>query len=132
MWDYIFFHDKSFSTLSTIIPRATLDHLRKEFQYWYPVDLHISGKDLISNHMTYALYHHEAIWPNQPHMWPRAYRLNGHLLLNGEKMSKSTGNFLTLAQAIETFSADGSSCLNFAKILLLFVHQISRYAVFPG
>ncbi len=29
-------------------------------------------------------------------MWPRGFRCNGHLLLNSEKMSKSTGNFKTL------------------------------------
>ena len=34
-------------------------------------------------------------------------RSNGHLLLNSMKMSKSTGNFLTLSQAVERFSADG-------------------------
>nr|XP_015307571.1 PREDICTED: leucine--tRNA ligase, cytoplasmic isoform X4 [Macaca fascicularis] len=39
--------------------------------------------------------------------WPTAVRANGHLLLNSEKMSKSTGNFLTLTQAIDKFSADG-------------------------
>uniref|UniRef100_A0A7N4UZV8 Leucine--tRNA ligase, cytoplasmic n=1 Tax=Sarcophilus harrisii TaxID=9305 RepID=A0A7N4UZV8_SARHA len=39
--------------------------------------------------------------------WPKAVRANGHLLLNSEKMSKSTGNFLTLTQAIDKFSADG-------------------------
>jgi len=33
-------------------------------------------------------------------------RSNGHLLLNAEKMSKSTGNFKTLAQAIQEYSAD--------------------------
>lgn len=32
---------------------------------------------------------------------------NGHLLLNSEKMSKSTGNFLTLFEAVGKFSADG-------------------------
>lgn len=29
-------------------------------------------------------------------------------MLNGQKMSKSTGNFLTLRQAIEKFGADAS------------------------
>ena len=42
-----------------------------------------------------------------PERWPRAIRANGHLLLNSEKMSKSTGNFLTLSEAIDKFSADG-------------------------
>ena len=40
--------------------------------------------------------------------WPKAVRSNGHLLLNSEKMSKSTGNFLTMVQAVERFSADGT------------------------
>jgi leucyl-tRNA synthetase len=35
-------------------------------------------------------------------------RINGHLTLNGDKMSKSTGNFLTLRQAVEKFGADAS------------------------
>jgi leucyl-tRNA synthetase len=33
-------------------------------------------------------------------------RCNGHLLLNAEKMSKSTGNFKTLRDAIGEYSAD--------------------------
>lgn len=107
VWDYIFFPEKSYPSSSTDISRATLDHLRHEFQYWYPVDLRSSGKDLIPNHLTYSLYNHTTIWPNHPELWPRSFRANGHLLLNSEKMSKSTGNFLTLAQAIEKFSADG-------------------------
>lgn len=107
VWDYIFFPEKSYPASSTDIPCATLDHLRNEFQYWYPVDLRSSGKDLIPNHLTYAIFNHTAIWPDHPELWPRAFRANGHLLLNSEKMSKSTGNFLTLVQAIEKFSADG-------------------------
>ncbi|CAF2869881.1 unnamed protein product [Rotaria sp. Silwood2] len=107
VWDYIFFPEKSYPSSTTDISHATLDRLRNEFQYWYPVDLRSSGKDLIPNHLTYSIYNHTAIWPNHPELWPRAFRANGHLLLNSEKMSKSTGNFLTLVQAIETFSADG-------------------------
>ena len=36
-------------------------------------------------------------------------------MLNNEKMSKSTGNFLTLADAIEKFSADGMYVANDAS-----------------
>ena len=78
------------------IPIATLDRLKNEFNYWYPVDLRVSGKDLIQNHLTFFLYNHAAIFPEEH--WPRAIRTNGHVLLNGEKMSKSTGNFKTLKQ----------------------------------
>ena len=39
--------------------------MRSEFQYWYPMDLRVSGKDLIGNHLTMCLYNHAAIWPNE-------------------------------------------------------------------
>ena len=57
--------------------------------------------------MTYYVYNHTAIWPDQPAKWPQSIRANGHLLLNSEKMSKSTGNFLTLREAMDKYSADG-------------------------
>ena len=69
-------------------------------------DLRVSGKDLINNHLSFCLYTHTAIWPSQPDRWPRGVRCNGHLLLNAEKMSKSTGNFKTLRQAIGEYGAD--------------------------
>jgi leucyl-tRNA synthetase len=34
--------------------------------------------------------------------------MNGHLMLNGEKMSKSTGNFLTLSECVKKFGADAT------------------------
>ncbi|RWS07474.1 leucine--tRNA ligase: cytoplasmic-like protein, partial [Dinothrombium tinctorium] len=105
VWDYIFLNHSY--PLEINIPKEKLDLLRKEFNYWYPVDLRVSGKDLIPNHLTYFLYNHCAIWENNSDMWPKAIRGNGHLLLNNEKMSKSTGNFLTLEEAIAKYSADG-------------------------
>ena len=74
--------------------------------FWYPLDLRVSGKDLVPNHLTYAVYNHVAMWEDKS-KWIKAIRANGHLLLNSEKMSKSTGNFMTLTDAIDAFSADG-------------------------
>ena len=105
VWDYIFFAEAALPKKSKISQKV-LDTMRKEFQYWYPVDLRVSGKDLVPNHLTYYLYNHTAIWPKQPDMWPKGIRANGHLLLNGEKMSKSTGNFMTLTEAIDKFSGN--------------------------
>ncbi|XP_047411762.1 leucine--tRNA ligase, cytoplasmic [Sciurus carolinensis] len=105
VWDYIFFKNAPFP--KTQIPKEKLDQLKQEFEFWYPVDLRVSGKDLIPNHLSYYLYNHVAMWPEQSDKWPTAVRANGHLLLNSEKMSKSTGNFLTLTQAVDKFSADG-------------------------
>ncbi|XP_011856924.1 PREDICTED: leucine--tRNA ligase, cytoplasmic isoform X3 [Mandrillus leucophaeus] len=105
VWDYVFFKEAPFP--KTQIPKEKLDQLKQEFEFWYPVDLRVSGKDLVPNHLSYYLYNHVAMWPEQSDKWPTAVRANGHLLLNSEKMSKSTGNFLTLTQAIDKFSADG-------------------------
>uniref|UniRef100_A0A667Y9G6 Leucine--tRNA ligase, cytoplasmic n=1 Tax=Myripristis murdjan TaxID=586833 RepID=A0A667Y9G6_9TELE len=105
VWDFIFFKTSPFP--KTDIPKEHLQKLRREFEYWYPVDVRVSGKDLVPNHLSYYLYNHVAMWPNDNKKWPKAVRANGHLLLNSEKMSKSTGNFLTLSQAIDKFSADG-------------------------
>ena len=105
VWDYIFL--KAPFPAETKIPKQALDRLRREFEYWYPCDIRVSGKDLVPNHLTYTIYNHVAMWPDTPENWIQGIRANGHLLLNSEKMSKSTGNFLTLSEAINKFSADG-------------------------
>ncbi|XP_046907783.1 leucine--tRNA ligase, cytoplasmic isoform X1 [Hypomesus transpacificus] len=105
VWDFLFFKSSPFP--KTDIPKEHLQRLRREFEYWYPVDVRVSGKDLVPNHLSYYLYNHVAMWPSDSGKWPQAVRANGHLLLNSEKMSKSTGNFLTLTEAIAKFSADG-------------------------
>lgn len=71
------------------------------------MDLRCSGKDLIKNHLTMALYNHAAIWEKQE-MMPKSYFCNGYINLNGEKMSKSTGNFMTLRQTIEEYGSDAT------------------------
>ncbi|RUS86732.1 hypothetical protein EGW08_005522 [Elysia chlorotica] len=106
VWDYVFFENCPYPHQSGI-PQPVLDRMRAEFRYWYPVDVRMSGKDLVPNHLTYFIYCHTAIWPDNEDKWPRAVRANGHLLINSEKMSKSTGNFCTLEEAIDKFSADG-------------------------
>lgn len=47
------------------------------------------------------------MWENEEEKWPTSIRANGHLMLNSAKMSKSDGNFLTLSESIDKFSADG-------------------------
>ena len=108
VWDYIFTRTKDAEAVSkqSGISIRDLQIMRREFEYWYPLDLRSSGKDLIPNHLTFFLYNHLAIFPKE--YWPRSVRANGHLQLNGSKMSKSTGNFLTLNEAIKKFGADAT------------------------
>ncbi len=118
-WDYVFFAEAPLPK-NLEGKREVLKKMRREFNYWYPVDLRTSGKDLIPNHLTYFLYNHVAVWNNEPNKWPRSIRANGHLLLNSLKMSKSTGNFLTLADAIQKYSADGDFFVNILILVIYF------------
>ncbi|KAK9473919.1 uncharacterized protein V1510DRAFT_413058 [Dipodascopsis tothii] len=102
VFDYIF--TRRDTPGKTDIPLDTLAKMRREFEYFYPLDVRVSGKDLINNHLTFFLYIHVALFP--PKYWPRGIRANGHLLCNNEKMSKSTGNFLTLQDIVQKFGAD--------------------------
>ncbi|MEM1927600.1 MAG: leucine--tRNA ligase [Acidilobaceae archaeon] len=83
-----------------------LEEIRREFLYWYPVDLRISGKDLLYNHLIFFIMHHVAIFPRE--LWPRGISVNGWVLVGGEKMSKSRGNFILLRQALEWWGADAT------------------------
>ncbi len=42
---------------------CSLSCCRREFEYWYPMDLRVSAKDLIPNHLTMALYNHTEVRP---------------------------------------------------------------------
>jgi leucyl-tRNA synthetase len=90
------------------IAEETLNKMRSEFRYWYPMNLRVSAKDLIPNHLTMALFNHAAIWEDEPDLWPQGYYCNGHVLVDAEKMSKSKGNFLMMNETVEKFSADAT------------------------
>ncbi|OBT88880.1 leucyl-tRNA synthetase [Pseudogymnoascus sp. 03VT05] len=107
VWDYIFARrEVSEDILQSKISLEGLETMRREFEYWYPLDLRVSGKDLIPNHLTFFIYIHIALFP--PEYWPKGVRANGHLTLNGEKMAKSTGNFMTLDEMVKKYGADAS------------------------
>jgi leucyl-tRNA synthetase len=108
VWDYIFTRRDISNDLikDSGISKESLHTMRREFEYWYPLDCRISGKDLIPNHLTFFLYIHLAIFPKE--YWPRGVRANGHIQVNGEKMSKSKGNFLTLSEAVKKYGADAT------------------------
>ncbi len=108
VFDYIFLGEGDPGKLEekTGIPKSLLEEMRNEFLYWYPVDLRISGKDLVQNHLVFFIFHHTAIF--QEKHWPRGIGVNGWVLLRGEKMSKSKGNFILLRQALDRWGADAT------------------------
>ena len=86
------------------VEKELLEEIREEVDYWMPVDLRVSGKDLIPNHLTFFLFQHVALFPRNK--WPRAIGVNGYVRVEGEKMSKSKGNFITLRDLLQQHGSD--------------------------
>jgi leucyl-tRNA synthetase len=110
--DYIFLNGPAPTTSN--VPLCAWNELKTSFEYWYPMDLRVSGKDLIRNHLTMCLYNHAEIWHGVSHpetqssFMPKSFFTNGHVLVDAAKMSKSKGNFLTLEFCCAEFGADAT------------------------
>ncbi|MCW4016771.1 MAG: leucine--tRNA ligase [Candidatus Bathyarchaeota archaeon] len=109
VFDYIFYGKGNAKKIAeqTKIDVTVLDEIRNEYLYWYPVDLRISAKELLPNHLTFFLFQHTALFPD--HL-PKGVGVNGMLSIEGKKMSKSKGNFITLKDALNSFGADATRC----------------------
>ena len=100
VFDYIFLGKKS----PDLPEKKKLDAMREEFLYWYPYNYRFSAKDLISNHLTFQIFHHVTVFPKDK--LPLGMVVFGMGLLNGAKMSSSKGNVFLLEDAVEEFGAD--------------------------
>ncbi|WP_458742798.1 leucine--tRNA ligase [Candidatus Nitrosocosmicus sp. T] len=78
--------------------------IREEFKYYYPLDSRHSGRDLVPNHLSFFIFNHSIIFPKS--LWPKQIVVNGSVLMDGKKMSKSMGNIIPLRSTIKQFNAD--------------------------
>ncbi|WP_342304242.1 leucine--tRNA ligase [Methanolobus sp. ZRKC5] len=108
LFDYVLLGKGSVqqAAIDTGLSETLIANIKSDFDYWYPVDLRSSGKDLVPNHLLFFLFHHVAIFDEDK--WPRALAVNGFVSLEGQKMSKSKGPILTLREAVDTYGADVS------------------------
>ena len=88
----------------TKISLQLLEKIRNEFLYFYPVDSRHSGRDLVPNHLAFFIFNHAAIFDKEK--WPKQIVINGSVLMQGKKMSKSLGNIIPLRHAIGEYGAD--------------------------
>jgi methionyl-tRNA synthetase len=74
------------------------------FEKWWPVDVHVIGKDI--NRL------HTIMWPamlmSAGLPLPRKVWVHGWLLVQGERMSKSRGNFLDPVDVVAALGTDGT------------------------
>lgn len=66
------------------------------------IDIHSGGVDLCFPHHDNELAQSEACFNNQ--QWINYFMHNGHLHIQGQKMSKSLKNFITVEEALQTFT----------------------------
>ncbi len=105
-FDYVFLGKGSAEEVAKItgIPKEEIEEMRKEFLYWYPNDLRHTAPMHLSNHLTFFIMHHVAIFPEE--FWPRGISINEVVIREGAKMSKSKGNVIPLAHVSELYGAD--------------------------
>jgi len=105
-FDYIFLGIGKVAEINrkTGLDQKVLEQMRDEFTYFYPLDSRHSGRELIPNHLTFMIFNHTAIFPEN--LWPRQIVANGHVMMEGAKMSKSFGNIIPLREALTKFGAD--------------------------
>jgi leucyl-tRNA synthetase len=110
VFDFIFYGkgDKAEISSVTGIGVEFLDAMRAEFLYWYPFDLRNSAKELVPNHLSFCIFHHAALFP--PEYWPKGIGVNGMLMVEGQGMHKSKGNFITMKGAMDKYGADATRC----------------------
>ena len=74
-----------------------------EFEKWWPADVQFIGKDIIRFHCVYwpAMLLSAGLEP------PKRFAVGGWLLVDSEKMSKSTGNVVKPLDMVDTVGVDG-------------------------
>ena len=75
---------------------------QKEFNFWWPADLQILGKDIVRFHAVY--------WPAflmaADLAMPHKLLVHGWIKVGGQKMSKSLGNVVDPQHLLQTYGAD--------------------------
>jgi leucyl-tRNA synthetase len=105
-FDYVFLDkgDLGVVVSSSNLSKDIINTMKKEFQYFYPVDARHSGRDLVQNHLSFFVLNHAAIFEEK--LWPKEIVVNGSVMMDGAKMSKSMGNIIPLRTAIRDHGAD--------------------------
>ena len=105
-FEYVFLGNGTPAKVSkkTGIDISLVKTMRDEFMYWYPNDRRHTAPSHISNHLSFAIFHHVAIFPEKH--WLKMISLNEHMNMEGKKMSKSKGNVIPLVEIPEKYGAD--------------------------
>ena len=78
--------------------------VKEEFDYFYPLDLNLGGKEHKTVHFPVFLMNHVAVLPEEK--WPKGIFVNWWVTGKGGKISKSKGGAEPIPDAIEKYGVD--------------------------
>ena len=83
---------------------ALAQEIHGRILYWYPNDQRHTAPAHIQNHTSFWILHHVTMFEKE--WWPGAATFNDMLNRNGQKMSKSKGNVISVQEASQKYGAD--------------------------
>lgn len=114
-FDHVFLDEGSAGGVEeqTGIDEEKVNEIRRSFDYWYPLDWRTSADELVENHLTFFIFHHSALFPED--RWPEGIATWGMGTLEGKAMSSSKGHLVLAEEAIEEYGADTTRFFLFAS-----------------
>ncbi|MDD3244528.1 MAG: leucine--tRNA ligase [Candidatus ainarchaeum sp.] len=105
-FDYVFLNKGESREVSqkTDIDFNLLEEIKKDVEYWYPLDINLGGKEHQTVHFPVFLMNHVGILPKKYH--PQGIFVNWWVVAKSGKISKSKGGVKSIADEAKRYSVD--------------------------
>ncbi len=101
-FDYVFLGKGKAQEIGT--DKSLTEQIRKDVEYWYPLDINLGGKEHQTVHFPVFLMNHIAILPEK--YYPKGIFVNWWVVSKVGKISKSKGGVGSLSDEAKTYSVD--------------------------
>ncbi|MFO7791484.1 MAG: leucine--tRNA ligase [Candidatus Saliniplasma sp.] len=118
-FDYVYLGRGDIEEVSEItgLKEEIIEQVRRDFEYWYPLNLNLGGKEHMTVHFPVFLMNHVGILDEKD--WPRGIFVNWWLVGRGGKISKSKGGAEPIQDAAEKYGVD--------TLRLFYAHSASPF-----
>jgi len=89
---------------NTGVDKSLAEQIRKDVEYWYPLDINLGGKEHQTVHFPVFLMNHVAVLPEK--YYPKGIFVNWWVVSKVGKISKSKGGVGSLSDEAKTYSVD--------------------------
>jgi len=107
LFDYVFLNLGRIDDVARTsgVTVSVIETMKKDFNYWYPLDMNCGGKEHQTVHFPVFILNHVAIL--QKPLWPRGIFVNWWVIGKGGKISKSKGGVEPIPRIVREYTADG-------------------------